>query len=84
MLMIIDSDATIRCLYTEEIDLAAFGVRSIQRASHVEPEDSGEWWADLAPTGGPRLGPFERRSAALAAEQTWLEERLCHPSEPDG
>ncbi len=80
--MIVDADATIRCLYTEEIDLAAFGVPSIRRASHVEPEASGEWWADLAPAGGPRLGPFARRSEALNAEQEWLEERLCRSLEP--
>ena len=73
MQVIIDPNGTVRCLYTEALDLAAFGVRSIRRASHVEPGDSGGWWADLAPVGGPRLGPFARRSEALAGEQRWLE-----------
>lgn len=27
------------------------------------------WWADLTPCGGPVLGPFAKRSEALAAEE---------------
>jgi len=49
---------------------------SIRRASYVEPDDHGQWWADLHPVGGPCLGPFPRRSAALAAELRWLEDAL--------
>ena len=30
-----------------------------------------EW---LAPWGGPRLGPFPKRSQALEAERQWLEQ----------
>ena len=45
----------------------------IRRASHVEPDEEGLWWADLAPMNGPTLGPFGRRSAVLAAEREWLE-----------
>ena len=55
------------------IDLAALGAPRITRASHVEPDESGRWLADLAPVGGPVLGPFERRSEALEAEVAWLE-----------
>jgi hypothetical protein len=46
------------------------------KASHVEPDVQGSWWADLAPTGGPKLGPFLRRSDALDAERQWLEDQL--------
>jgi hypothetical protein len=55
------------------IDLAAMGRPVITRASHVEPDASGRWLADLSPVGGPLLGPFARRSEALAAESAWLE-----------
>ena len=73
MLLRIDPQGEITCLYGEAIDLSALGVLSIQRASHVEPDKHGQWWADLAPVSGPRLGPFARRSEALQAEQVWLE-----------
>jgi hypothetical protein len=49
------------------------GRLSIARGSHVEPTADGRWTADLSPAGGPLLGPFERRSQALAAEVAWLE-----------
>lgn len=64
------------CLYGEAIDLAALGQLAMSRASHVEPDALGRWYADLSPVGGPRLGPFDRRSAALAAEADWLSARL--------
>jgi hypothetical protein len=69
----IDCDGTVRCVYAESIDLAALGTPSIQRASHVEPDNEGRWWADLSPIGGPTLGPFVARSLALDAEHAWLE-----------
>ena len=72
MQLIIDSCGTIRCLYDESIDLAALGCESITRASHVEPERGGHWFADLSPVGGPRLGPFGKRSEALRMENDWL------------
>lgn len=75
--LVIDALGQVRCLYGEEIPLARLGAMGIRRASHVEPDDQGRWWADLAPAGGPVLGPFDRRSAALAAEENWLwEHRL--------
>ena len=73
MLLQIDPQGQITCLYSEAIDLSALGELSIQRASHVEPDEHGQWWADLAPVSGPRLGPFARRSEALQAERIWLE-----------
>ena len=39
--------------------------------------------ADLALVCGPRLGPFDRRSQALAAEQAWLESELTDLSKRD-
>jgi hypothetical protein len=69
----IDSGGVVTCLYAEIIDLASLGEVSIQRASHVEPDESGQWWADLAPSDGPLLGPFALRSEALSAENAWLD-----------
>ena len=70
----------VRCLYDEVLDLAALGRPRIARASHVEPDAAGRWHADLGPSGGPVLGPFARRSEALAAERAWLEaHRLAPP-----
>lgn len=66
----------IRCLYDETIALGKLGRVAIERASHVEPDDVGAWWADLAPVSGPRLGPYARRSDALAAEVGWLTEHV--------
>jgi len=44
----------------------------ITRASHLEPDRDGFWWADMGPSGGPVLGPFRSRSEALGAERGWL------------
>ncbi len=51
----------------------SWGQLSICRASHVEPTENGQWLVDLAPVRGPLLAPFSTRSAALAAENAWLE-----------
>jgi hypothetical protein len=81
MQMIIHPDGTLNCIYDEALDLAAFGPLSITRASHVEPDDMGRWWADLSPlVTGPRLGPFDCRSQALDAERAWLEANWLHRS----
>lgn len=79
MLLRIDPHGQITCLYGEVIDLAALGALHIRRASYVEPDALGQWWADLAPMQGPDLGPFSLRSEALEAEQAWLE---CFAIEP--
>ena len=69
----IDPRGTVRALYSEVLDLTGLGLARIDRASRVEPDSAGCWWADLGPSGGPVLGPFRRRSEALAAEVGWLE-----------
>jgi hypothetical protein len=73
MQLVIDGRGQVHGLYGEAIDLTALGCLSIRRASRVEPDAAGQWWADLEPVSGPLLGPFRVRSAALAAEQAWLE-----------
>ena len=76
MLLLIKPDGTVSCVYAEAIDLKRLGDLALRRASHVEPGPGGDWWADLAPAAGPLLGPFARRSDALAAETRWLETHL--------
>ena len=80
MELIVESDGTIRMVYSEVLQLGALGDLSIRRASHVEPLDEGGWAADMSPVGGPVLGPFALRSVALAAEQHWLETHWLVPS----
>ena len=70
MTLLIDPTGEITTIYQEVLDLAALGSQRIERASHVEPDAHGLWWAEII--DGPRLGPFQRRSDALAAEVDWL------------
>jgi hypothetical protein len=69
----IEPSGLLRCIYDETIDLSSLGIVSIRRASQVEPDAEGRWWADLTPVNGPVVGPFSARSAALLAEVRWLE-----------
>ena len=70
MQLVISPDGTARCLYGEALDLSNLGTLTISRASHVEPDESGRWFASII--DGPVLGPFLRRSDALQAEADWL------------
>ena len=70
--LFIAPNGTALAIYSEEIDLHTLGTTTITRASHVEPDESGQWFANIV--NGPPLGPFTRRSEALAAEVAWLTE----------
>ena len=74
MELVINSSGDIRCVYGEEVNLSELGRLSIQRGSHVEPTEDGQWTADLSPVQGPQLGPFDCRTQALAAEVAWLNQ----------
>ena len=76
MILRFEPDGTASAVYTETMDLGALGGVQIARASHVEPNPDASWSADLGPIGGPLLGPYPRRSDALAAEVAWLERWL--------
>ncbi len=78
MQILIHTNGTLLSLYDETIDLTQFGQLVIRRASHVEPNELGQWFADMRPVCGPTLGPFEHRSLALQAEQRWLETNLLN------
>ena len=76
--LFIAPNGTAKAIYGEEIDLHSLGTTTITRASHVEPNASGLWFADMV--DGPQLGPFTRRSEALAAEVAWLTENRLLPT----
>jgi hypothetical protein len=72
MQLVVDAGGSVRCIYDEALDLREIGKLQITRASHVEPDAEGSWWADMGPVDGPVLGPFTSRSEALGAERGWL------------
>ena len=72
MEVVVDAGGDVRCIYDEALDLRELGKLQITRASHVEPDRDGCWWADMGPVSGPVLGPFRNRTEALAAERRWL------------
>jgi hypothetical protein len=77
MELVVGVDGVARCIYDETLDLRELGKLQISRASHVEPDRDGFWWADMGPSGGPVLGPFRSRSEALGAERTIIEDSLA-------
>jgi hypothetical protein len=81
MQLLVTATGGVYCIYDEAIPLATIGSLTICRASHVEPDTTGHWRADLLPVQGPCLGPFATRGSAIAAERTWLEVHwLSQPS----
>ena len=70
--LVVGCDGVARCIYDEALDLREIGKLQITRASHVEPDRDGFWWADMGPVDGPVLGPFRSRTEALGAERGWL------------
>lgn len=71
----ITPDGTITFIYSDDLQpLLGLGTPTIRRASHVEANSDGQWEADMSPSNGPLLGPFQLRSEALAAEVAWLQE----------
>lgn len=72
MELVVGCDGGVKCIYDEALDLREIGRLSITRASHVEPDRDGYWWADMGPVDGPVLGPFRSRTETLGAERRWL------------
>lgn len=68
--LVVAPNGTVTAIYAETVDLRTLGFTTITRASHVEPDVDGQWLAHII--DGPVLGPFTRRSDALAAEVKWL------------
>ena len=79
MELIIESSGNARCVYSDTLPLVTIGKLRIERASNVEPNDKGEWIADLSPVSGPTLGPFSKRTDAIVAEVQWLRDNWLLP-----
>ena len=80
MELVVGVDGVARCIYGDELDLREIGKLQITRASHVEPDRDGFWWADMGPVDGPVLGPYGSRTEALGAEREWLLANATPPS----
>jgi hypothetical protein len=84
--IVIRPDGTVVHIQADSITRITMGLGKVQitRASSVEPDEHGNWFADCAPIGGPRLGPFppDARDVCLAAEATWIRNNyLRRPSD---
>jgi len=44
---------------------------TVKELQHLLPQ---KWWADLGPSHGPVLGPFDKHQQAIDAELVWLKE----------
>lgn len=72
-----DDNGYLHSIYNEDINLIELGKLNISRASYVEPDKNGQWFADMSPLQkGVKLGPFELRSLALQAERNWINNYL--------
>ncbi len=80
--IVVGADGTVRHIHSDAATAITkeVGAVTITRASHVEPDADGNWWADLAPVGGPKLGPYppDARDRALADEVAWLRAKFLH------
>jgi hypothetical protein len=70
----INDDGSMECLFTELIDLAEFGIGTLTRVSELDMDENGAWWAMVY--GGPTLGPYRTRSGAAEGEVAFLQERM--------
>lgn len=80
--LLVSPNGAVTAIYAEEIDLRSLGTPTITRASHVESDAIGQWFAEIV--DGPTLGPFLKRSEALAAEIDWLIRHRLNPANGQG
>lgn len=74
MEILFDTAGSGKAIYDEKLDLAVLGSVKMKRVSQVNPDENNKWWADLGIIYGPKLGPFDKYSQAVAAEVAWLRE----------
>jgi hypothetical protein len=68
-------DGTVHCLYTDAIDLQAFGKVQVTRASNVEFEEGPQLWVARLPDGRA-IGAARSRADCLKLEVAYLQERM--------
>lgn len=73
----VDKRGVIRAVYNDRLDLRPLGNAQIQRAGHVEPAPNGTDWRVSLPDGTV-VGDFNKRDAALQAEELEVVRRLRH------
>lgn len=77
LVICVDKDGTLTMIYDDDLsDLLEKGPHTIQRVSHVEPDQCGYGWSATMVEDGMVLGPYWKRSQALAAEREYLEEKM--------
>jgi hypothetical protein len=72
----IQPDGNLRMIYNEVLDLEELGVQVISRASLVEWDEESRLWSVSMPDGTPLQGGFMKRSAAIAWEVEFWNNRL--------
>ena len=84
--LLITADGSTQYIHSDEA--AAFCEElplRTQRASTIEPDEQGQWWVDLSPVGGPRLGPYapSQRARAVKDEIEWVRQHVLHLAAED-
>lgn len=79
VLRIDKASATARTLWTDAINLRGLGKLRVERASHVEFDDSRQTWYVATPGWNLLKDGFTTREEALAWESRWANEqvKLC-------
>jgi len=67
----ITAQGGIALLHDDEFKIKEFGKVSINRASHVEADENGEWYVQSAKTGEMLRTGFDTRAEALAWEKQY-------------
>jgi hypothetical protein len=70
------NNGEIKYLYNENIDLDCIGVKTIKRASFVEPNND-KWFVDFTPIDiNMKVDGFKTRSEALKYEIDYIENNI--------
>lgn len=69
-------DGTLTFIHDDDLAqmMSKFGKLTITRASDVEPDELGRWFANMR--DGTVLGPFNRRDDALKEEVAYLNKKM--------
>ena len=81
MELVVDAEGDVRCVYGEELDLREIGKLQITRASHVEPDRDGYWWADMGPVDGPVFGALWQ---SVGGGEGVCAHQIASPAAPRG